>query len=116
MTDTNYNDGKWHGWNGGDCPVHPDTIVNITYADGQVREKFCAGIWKWDEPLMFRVIKEYRKPVTKEYTGECWAYQHSAMAPSLVSFNVGGDSIKGKYTATHVDGKLKSITWIAEND
>lgn len=22
-----YNDGKIHGWNGGECPVHPETVV-----------------------------------------------------------------------------------------
>jgi len=26
---TDYNDGKWHGWNGGEGPVHLDTIVEI---------------------------------------------------------------------------------------
>lgn len=24
---TNWNDGTIHGWNGGDCPVHPETLV-----------------------------------------------------------------------------------------
>ena len=24
---TGYNDGKWHGWNGGECPVHPKSRV-----------------------------------------------------------------------------------------
>ena len=26
---TNYNDGRWHGWNGGECPVHPETVVVV---------------------------------------------------------------------------------------
>ena len=26
---TSYNDGKWHGWNGGECPVHPETEVEF---------------------------------------------------------------------------------------
>lgn len=30
---TNYNDGKWHGWNGGKCPVHPESIVQVQFAD-----------------------------------------------------------------------------------
>ena len=25
----NYNDGRWHGWNGGECPVHPETVVVV---------------------------------------------------------------------------------------
>lgn len=23
-----YNDGKWHGWNGGECPVHPKSKID----------------------------------------------------------------------------------------
>ena len=30
MTNT-YNDGKWHGWNGGECPVHPKTVVDYLW-------------------------------------------------------------------------------------
>jgi hypothetical protein len=111
----NYNDGKC-GWNGGECPVHPDTIIDNTYADGSRSPGSPARGVAWDEPLIFRVVKEYVEPVIKEYTGECWAYHHTFMEPSLVSFNVGGDCIKGKYTATHVDGKLKSITWDADDE
>ena len=34
---TDYNDGKWHGWNGGECPVDPEcTVVGIYMADGKV--------------------------------------------------------------------------------
>ncbi len=24
---TDWNNGQIHGWNGGDCPVHPETVV-----------------------------------------------------------------------------------------
>ena len=30
---TNYNDGKWHGWNGGECPVHPKSMVDAVWHD-----------------------------------------------------------------------------------
>lgn len=26
---TDYSDGEWHGWNGGECPVRPDGVVSI---------------------------------------------------------------------------------------
>ena len=26
-----YNDGAWHGWNGGECPVHPKTFVDYIW-------------------------------------------------------------------------------------
>ena len=74
MTDeTNYNDGKWHGWNGGDCPVHPKTIVQalrggIVYAATVTLEadKINSDSWKIVgqdySVIAFRVIKECREP------------------------------------------------------
>ncbi len=26
---TDYNDGEWHGWNGGECPVNPEAVVDV---------------------------------------------------------------------------------------
>lgn len=65
---TNYNDGNWHGWNGGECPVHPETLVEfIALADGvpwfNNREaKYC--VWRDGDTsiIAFRVVREYRKP------------------------------------------------------
>jgi hypothetical protein len=65
---TDYNDGQIHGWNGGDCPVHPETKVRTwrrnlgssicckakdtpwlhTYADGDV--------------IAFQVVQQYVEP------------------------------------------------------
>ena len=59
---TNYNDGKIHGWNGGKCPVHPNTIVEGREWTGA----------RWDAAAVyndwksfrgaFRVVKEYKEP------------------------------------------------------
>jgi hypothetical protein len=64
-----YNDGKWHRWAGGDRPVHPDTLVEVMFIDGQediVMEEAPANMWIWDsnnEPITtFRVTKEYVEP------------------------------------------------------
>ena len=61
---TNYNDGKWHGWNGGECPVHLESIVQVSTPEGWYTER--AGNWDWDykeTPISaFRVVKEYREP------------------------------------------------------
>ncbi len=79
---TNYNDGKWHGWNGGECPVHPMTIVAAIYGgetpdvpetrlDGVIRlaGQFQSSCWNHDEIISirskiiaFRVVKEHREP------------------------------------------------------
>lgn len=64
----NYNDGKWWGWNGGECPVHPETIGDITYFDGMTYKDCKMGQYDWDAPLLFRVIKEHREP------REGWVY------------------------------------------
>lgn len=69
---TNYNDGLWYGHNGGECPVHPETVVEVAFLtiagsflddNGQV----AANIIAWDgndvgRPVAFRVIKEHKEP------------------------------------------------------
>ena len=69
---TNYNDGKWHGWNGGDCPVHPKTIVEYVWHDpirstagfGGARLAYdCGGPrLAWAHVVKFRVLKEHKEP------------------------------------------------------
>lgn len=72
---TDFNDGKWHGWNGGECPVHPMSEVELRFSDpyhhwlDRGRE---AGFFSWshrtdDQPnggniVAFRVVKEHREP------------------------------------------------------
>ena len=62
---TNYNDGQWHGWNGGECPVHPESIIEVVTGGGGVI-KMAANYGAWDDPTMqliaFRVIKEHKGP------------------------------------------------------
>lgn len=64
----NYNDGKWHGFNGGECPVHPKTVVDIVTAERGLipYEGRRAGFTSWNgatEPIIaFRVIKEHKEP------------------------------------------------------
>lgn len=65
---TNYNDGKWHGWNGGKCPVHPETVVEVRSWAGCARTVNAKSIQSWgddgaqSQPVAFRVIKEHREP------------------------------------------------------
>lgn len=75
---TNYNDGAWHRWNGGQCPVHPKSLVRTffihngkepsTQSDGV---QFIAGSHKWDCVIAFRVVKEYREPREFWIVGVC---------------------------------------------
>lgn len=77
---TNYNDGKWIGWNGGERPVHPDTVVMAAlhdetnerrpfdgFSDVSVKAgSISDGCWQHHETyrhvIAFRVVKEHREP------------------------------------------------------
>ena len=61
-----YKEGVWYGWNGGECPVHPRTIVEISTRMG-AQEAATASAWTWHmsaNPIIaFRVIKQHREPL-----------------------------------------------------
>ena len=69
---TNYNDGKWHGWNGGACPVHPKSEVEAVWHDLRTNNAGMTGprpakvdnepTLAWAHVVKFRVVKEYREP------------------------------------------------------
>lgn len=69
---TNYNDGNWHGWNGGECPVHPKSEVEGIYLDdgdttdeSPVSDVAVAFDWIYENKfklIAFRVVKAYREP------------------------------------------------------
>lgn len=77
MTQPDYNDGQWHGWNGGECPVHPKSEVEMIWPslmDGSThRSKRLAGSFTWhvsgsSTSSLFRVTKPYIEP---RNLGEC---------------------------------------------
>lgn len=57
-----YNDGKWHGWNGGECPVHEEMIGDLTYWDGVTYTGVRMVQFDWSIPMLFRVTKPYTEP------------------------------------------------------
>ncbi len=99
---TNYNDGKWHGWNGGDCPVHPESVVETRHLfDGPIGDSefqswatgisapagwFKAGCWHHSDSdgsnpdssnpiIAFRVVKEH-KSAREFWLGCSDGYRH----------------------------------------
>ena len=66
MTNTpDYNNGLWHGWNGGECPVHPETLVDVARPDHSQNWNMdrLASTLEWDdETVAFRVTKEHKEP------------------------------------------------------
>ncbi len=75
-----YNDGNWHGWNGGECPVHPKSAVEAVlldvtnesrpvdaYSNFENEAGFISrGCWLHSERcrrvIAFRVTKPYVEP------------------------------------------------------
>lgn len=66
---TDYNDGKIHGWNGGECPVHPKTKVEHWTHAGVSTLCFAYDlVWthhnKNSDIIAFRVTKAHCEPKT----------------------------------------------------
>lgn len=63
-----YNDGKWHGWNGGECPVHLKTRADLIAQNGSMWKNAIVGEiggWSADHcnPIVaFRVVTPYTAP------------------------------------------------------
>ena len=70
---TDYNDGNWHIWNGGECPVHPKSVVEAVWHDPRMERAGMSGprhakvenepTLAWVHVVKFRVVKAYREPV-----------------------------------------------------
>lgn len=85
---TDYNDGNWHPWNGGECPVHPKSLVQVMVRDGIVSsERQPARAYEWDEDhtgtiVAFRVVKEHKEPRT-DYNDGKWYGWNGGESPVL---------------------------------
>ncbi len=67
-----YNDGNWHAWTGGDCPVHPYSFVGVQHIGSMVETRRADAI-DWDKaPFLFRVREAYQPP---KVPLEFWAVQ-----------------------------------------
>ena len=70
-----YNDGKWHGWNGGECPVHAESLVECAWISGKT-SIHRAGSAKWltegqsQYCVALRVAKPYKE------VREFWANEY----------------------------------------
>lgn len=65
MTTTpDYNDGEIHAWSAGECPVHPETLIEIFTPAANFTDRR-AGITHWAGnygPFLFRVTKQHIEP------------------------------------------------------
>ena len=88
---TDYNDGNWHGWDGGECPVHPESMIDVKWItrDGRfgADDERMACVNNWETPCLFRVTKRYVEPTkprefwVNEYpNGKCYMFRNKADA------------------------------------
>lgn len=71
---TNYNDGNFHGWNGGECPVHPKSVISaVGFVAGMATISVrSADAFDWETFRgAFRVNKEHKEPREWWIDGSC---------------------------------------------
>ena len=65
---TDYNNGQIWGWNGGECPVHPETVVKTWRRLGGCEPNLPAKKMEWGhlkhcgDIIAFQVVKAYVEP------------------------------------------------------
>lgn len=100
----NYNDGTIHGWNGGDCPVHPNTVVHCWLRSASAGKEE-AGELEWkhrsDSKMLdivaFQVLKEYKEPKTiwvNEYNSGHLAYHTKEDAEKVAGHSTIRKAVK----------------------
>lgn len=62
-----YNNGQIWGWNGGECPVHPKTVVEVWFRCKDSDGGQAGGLgWihtdEYDDIIAFKVVKPYVEP------------------------------------------------------
>lgn len=86
---TEYVTGQIYGWNGGECTVHPKTVVQVWLRSGGVKAAN-AQVLVWDhnqnghDIIAFQVITPYAEPkviwVNETSTGQMLAYNSESEA------------------------------------
>lgn len=90
---TEYVTGQIYGWNGGECPVHPETVVDVWFRGQscQLALKASYLVWRHSDSggdiVCFKVIKLYAEPkviwVNEYNSGFGAAYPSEEQAKSL---------------------------------
>lgn len=58
----------WYGWNGGECPVHPETVVRVRHLDDSDYTQPANKSWGWGGVdsahtiFAFQIIRPYVPP------------------------------------------------------
>ena len=113
-----YDNGNWHGWNGGECPVHSQSIVETVwrYKEGDLRTNKdcgveCSYIWQGNasgDIIAFRVI--WSPPVshkTQEIDIEKLLHGKDAVEVFNMSAQMWRDISKGQESPTFSRGDCR---------
>lgn len=73
-----YNNGQIWGWNGGECPVHPETMVEAWFRGGGssvtvANRLFWTPSDKGGDIIAFKVVKPYVEPKV------IWVNEHNSL-------------------------------------
>lgn len=87
-------------WNGGDCPVHPKTVVSVWLRVGEADTNI-ASLFEWDQRtrlwneaydiIAYEVVKEYKEP--KEIWVNEYTLSHFAYDDKEDALNSGGPEV-----------------------
>lgn len=109
----------WIEWKGGQCPVAPDTIVEVKFRSGtQTPEGWNAGYFNWDwgddqsnDILAYRVVGEQPKPDNvnspshyKQGSVECIDAIEAALTPEEFRGYCKGNALKYIWRERHKGG------------
>lgn len=98
---TDYRDGAIHGWNGGECPVHPQDVVALWFREGGADEG-TSELYTWPHDpgdgdiIAFQVTKKHEEPLTiwvniwpdggaEAYTSKAEAEENSSVECSRIA-------------------------------
>jgi hypothetical protein len=72
-----YENGEIWGWNGGECPVHPESKVMVWFRDaGWTTNR--AGQLRWGHIVCFQVTKPYVEPPAPVEPKTIWVNEYKA--------------------------------------
>ena len=101
---TDYNNGQIFGWNGGDCPVHPETVVKFWMREDGASPCCRASELDWKHLQMsfdiiaFQVVKQHVEPKViwvNETKGVVYeAYTSEEAARRIVYFSTTRTAVK----------------------
>lgn len=112
---TAYNNGEWWRWNGGECPVHPKSLVDTCFIHGGNRPvtqnadgHFKAGGQVWSCVIGFRVVKEHIEQV------EAWTFMGSMIATEAEAVALRVEWHESKPSAGYLDIKIDRWVKVTE--